>query len=68
MPGGNQSLFVCQRNILAGLNCGNGAALWATALPGKYAPESAGQILGETVDEMLRDFLGGMQKQYGKDE
>ena len=44
------------------------AALWATALPGKYAPESAGQILGETVDEMLRDFLGGMQKQYGKDE
>ena len=44
-------------------------ALWATALPGKYAPESAGQILGEAVDEILRGSLsGGMQNQYGKDE
>ncbi len=28
--------------------------IWATALPGKYAPESAGGYLGQTVDELLR--------------
>ena len=29
--------------------------IWATALPGKYAPESAGIILGETVHSILLD-------------
>lgn len=28
--------------------------VWGTALPGKCAPESAGEILAETVDEYLR--------------
>lgn len=28
-------------------------AIWATALPGKYAPESAGKYLAETVGELL---------------
>ena len=29
--------------------------VWATALPGKYAPESAGIILGQTVHSILLD-------------
>jgi dipicolinate synthase subunit A len=28
-------------------------SVWATALPGKYAPESAGKILGQTVHSIL---------------
>lgn len=31
-------------------------ALWATALPGKYAPESAGRILAETVEGLVSAF------------
>ena len=31
------------------------SAIWATALPGKCAPESAGIILGETVHSILLD-------------
>ena len=30
-------------------------SIWATALPGKYAPESAGIILGETAHSILQD-------------
>lgn len=30
-------------------------SIWATALPGKYAPESAGIILGQTVHSILTD-------------
>lgn len=30
--------------------------IWGTALPGKYAPESAGRILAETVEGILEDF------------
>ena len=30
--------------------------IWATALPGKYAPESAGIFLGETVKQILEDY------------
>ena len=33
-------------------------ALWATALPGKCAPESAGVILGQTVHSILSDADG----------
>ena len=37
-------------------------AVWATALPGKYAPESAGRILAETVDGLVMACQGnGMQ-------
>ncbi len=32
------------------------SSFWATALPGKYAPESAGVILGESVLAMLDDL------------
>ena len=32
--------------------------VWATALPGKCAPESAGIILGQTVHSILLDALG----------
>ncbi len=32
-------------------------SLWGTALPGKYAPESAGEILAETVLDILEDFV-----------
>jgi dipicolinate synthase subunit A len=42
-------------------------AVWATALPGKYAPERAGQILAETVDGLIREDKNGMQNQYRKD-
>ncbi len=31
-------------------------SIWGTALPGKYAPESAGRILAETVIHILEDF------------
>lgn len=31
-------------------------ALWATSLPGKYAPESAGKILAETLTGLLEDL------------
>ena len=30
-------------------------SVWATALPGKYAPETAGVILGEVIDAVLQD-------------
>lgn len=32
--------------------------LWATSLPGKYAPESAGQLIADCVGEILREEVG----------
>ncbi len=32
-------------------------AIWATALPGKYAPETAGELLGESILSLLDDFF-----------
>jgi dipicolinate synthase subunit A len=29
--------------------------LWASALPGKYAPQSAGELIGECVEKILRE-------------
>ena len=31
-------------------------AIWATALPGKYAPESAGEIIAQTVETILNEL------------
>lgn len=33
--------------------------LWATSLPGKYAPESAGHLIADCVWEILREEVGG---------
>jgi dipicolinate synthase subunit A len=30
-------------------------AIWATALPGKYSPETAGVMIAETVETILSD-------------
>jgi dipicolinate synthase subunit A len=32
--------------------------LWATSLPGKYAPRSAGVLIGSCVDRILREEVG----------
>ena len=32
--------------------------LWATSLPGKYAPRSAGTLIGSCVDRILREEVG----------
>ena len=32
--------------------------LWATSLPGKYAPESAGELIATCLDEILRREVG----------
>lgn len=32
--------------------------LWATSLPGKYAPESAGSLIADCVGEILREEMG----------
>lgn len=32
--------------------------LWATSLPGKYAPRSAGELIGSCVDRILREEVG----------
>lgn len=29
--------------------------IWALGLPGKYAPETAGEIVAQTVERMLRE-------------
>jgi len=33
--------------------------LWATSLPGKYAPESAGRLIADCVGEILREEVSG---------
>lgn len=33
--------------------------LWATSLPGKYAPKSAGELIGTCVDGILREEVSG---------
>jgi dipicolinate synthase subunit A len=45
-PGGVDSITAGELGI---------RAIWATALPGKCAPESAGIILGETAHSILQD-------------
>ncbi|MBQ7336277.1 MAG: dipicolinate synthase [Clostridia bacterium] len=37
--------------------------IWGNSLPGKYAPESAGKILAETVAELLREHLPNLTSQ-----
>lgn len=32
--------------------------LWATSLPGKYAPDSAGELIANCVDRILREEVG----------
>ena len=32
--------------------------LWATSLPGKYAPKSAGELIGACVDRIMREEVG----------
>ena len=34
--------------------------LWATSLPGKYAPVSAGKLIARCVDNILKDEVGGI--------
>ncbi len=34
--------------------------LWATSLPGKYAPFSAGELIASCVDEILREEVSGI--------
>ena len=57
-----QCLFVDLASVPGGLDRAAADELkipwiWGTALPGKYAPESAGRILGQTVGALLEEHL-----------
>ena len=60
---------VCKKTLIIELASGSGGidlsaakelcsnVLWASSLPGKYAPESAGKLIGNCVDKILGEVL-----------